>query len=143
MLRNKNTFLGTLLAVVALNYLAQFPYYIHQYYAPHKFLPSLYGSFMLAITLIWFLIAYQLLRHGSKRGYYLMLSFLAVEFLFYLQTQISQLMIRHQVLLHVYHPDNVLLFLVFGIGYVNFIAAAYFMWHLVRHKTTFIGQRIS
>lgn len=135
---NKNKFLKLLLVVVLANYLAQIPYYIHQYYSPHHFLPSLYGSVLLAITLIWFLVAYKKILDNRLSGYWLMLSFLLVEFIFYLQTQISQALTSHQLFLHVYKPDGVLLFVVFGVGYVNFLAAPYFIWNLMRHKSAII-----
>lgn len=136
---SKDLFLKILLVTVIINYFAQVPYYVHQYYAPHRFLPSLYGSGLLGLTLIWFLLAYRKILQGRAAGYWLMLSFLVVEFLFYLQTQISQALISHQIFLHVYKPDGVLLFIVFGIGYINFVAAAYFVGYLLRHKASFVG----
>ena len=134
---SKTAFLKSLLLIVLTNYAAQIPYYIHQYYAPHHFLPSLLGSVLLSMTLAWFLLAYWKLAQGKGWGYWLMLAFLTVEFLFYLQTQVSQLLISHQVLLHVYKPDGILLFVVFGIGYINFLAAVYFIVFLRRHKQLF------
>jgi hypothetical protein len=137
---SKNGFFRLLLLVVTTNYVVQIPYYIHQYYVPYGLLPSLYGTALLSVTLFWFLSAYKLLTKRSIYGYYLMLSFLGVEFLFYLQTQISQLLISHQILLHVYRPDGVLLFMVFGIGYINFVAAAYFIGYLLRNRSEFVGS---
>lgn len=134
---NKNIFLKILLITTLVNYDAQIPYYFHQYYRPHRFLPSLIGSLLLGFTLLWFLTAYRLLVQGRKTGYLLMLFFLIIEFLFYMQTQISQLLISHQVLLHVYKPDGVLLFIVFGIGYINFVAAACFIYLLVANRKAF------
>lgn len=126
-----------MLGTVITNYLAQIPYYVHQYYAPHKFLPSLFGTVLLGTTFVWFMVAYIKLTKQQKTGYYLMITFLAVEFLFYLQTQISQYLISHRILLHVYHPDSALLFAVFGIGYINFVASAYFLIYLVKNKQSF------
>ncbi|MEO8104980.1 MAG: hypothetical protein ABI602_01450 [Candidatus Saccharibacteria bacterium] len=135
------TFYLTLAGVVGANYLAQVPYYFHQYYAPHKFLPSLVGSVLLLSTLAWFVAGYQLLKNGHRRGYWLMLTFLSVEFLFYLQTQISQALLSHQLLLHVYHPDSGLLLIVFAIGYLNFGAALYFIGYLVHHRRSFLSLK--
>lgn len=133
-----NTMFRIMLLIVLVNYVAQVPYYFHQYYVPHGFLPSLYGSVLLGISLIYFVVVYQKLIRGFKAGYYMMLTFLAVEFLFYLQTQVSQLFISHQLFLHVYHPDGLLLFLVFGIGYINFIGAIYFIVYLSLNKDKFL-----
>ena len=138
---DKNTFLLLLLGVVITNYIAQIPYYIHQYYLPNELLPSLYGTVLLSLTLVWFLIAYKLLHIGRKRGWVLMLLFLSAEFLFYLQTQILQGITSHQILLHVYHPKGLLLFIVFGIGYINFIASVYFILYLARNKTQFVQRK--
>lgn len=135
---NSKTFLKILLVTVLINYVAQLPYYWHQYYTTSRFLPSLFGTVLLGITLTWFIVAYQKLAKGRKAGYYLMLAFLAVEFLFYLQTQISQYLVVHRILLHVYRPDGVLLFAVFGIGYINFIAAAYFAVYLLINRNRFV-----
>lgn len=135
---SRTHFLSLLFLVVAANYAAQLPYYVHQYYTPHKFLPDLAGTILLSATLIWFLIAFRLLTRGKRSGYYLLQSFLVVEFLFYLQTQISQWMVRHQLFLYVYHPHGLLLFIVFGIGYINFFASLYFMIYLLLNRAQFI-----
>lgn len=118
--------LRALLTVTLLNYVAQMPYYIHQYYAPAQVLPSLAGVGLLAITLIWFLFGYFRFTRAQRYGKVILASFLITEFLFYLQTQVSQFLLTHQVLLHVYHPDGLLLFLVFGIGYINMVTALIF-----------------
>lgn len=60
----RTQFLKLLLIVVLVNYAAQVPYYIHQYYAPHGFLPSVYGSILLGLTLMGFLVAYKKLLNG-------------------------------------------------------------------------------
>ncbi|HET9174320.1 MAG TPA: hypothetical protein VFN56_03500 [Candidatus Saccharimonadales bacterium] len=137
---DSKTFYKILLATVLCNYAAQIPYYLHQYYLPHKFLPSLFGTVLLSLTLVWFCVAYRGLRHGRTYGYYVMLAFLSVEFLFYLQTQLSQYLIAHRILLYVYHPQGLLLFIVFGIGYINFLAAAYFLVYIMRHKQQLISH---
>ncbi len=120
------------------NFIAQIPYYFHQYYQTHHLAPSLVGLSLMSLVLVWFISAYLLLRKQKKSGYYLMLTFLAIEFLFYLQTQISQLLISHRILLRVYRPDSLLLFIVFAIGYANFIAAAYFIGYLLRNRKQFV-----
>lgn len=137
---HKKAFFKLLLTTVTVNYAAQIPYYVHQYYIPHKLLPSLYGTILLGVTLFWFIAAYKRLKAGKETGYYLMFAYLAVEFLFYLQTQISQFLIEHRILLHVYRPDGTLLFIVFGIGYINFVGAAYFLTYLVRSKRTLLNR---
>jgi hypothetical protein len=137
---NKSQVMQLVLVVTIANYIAQIPYYFHQYYSPYKTLPSLAGSMLLGITLIWFLIGYIKTAVGQLSGYYLLLSFLIVEFLFYLQTQISQLLISHQLFLHVLHPNGIVLLLVFGIGYLNFFASAFFIYYLLFNRRLFVDN---
>ena len=67
-----------LLIIVIGNYLAQIPYDIHQYHG--MFNPI--GTFVLLLTLIWFLLGYLLLKRHKKIGYWLLLAFLLVQSIF-------------------------------------------------------------
>lgn len=133
--------LPLLLIIVAVNYVAQIPYYIHQYYAPHRLLPDLGGSLLLLATLVWFLVAYRLLARRSLVGWWLMTAYLLVVFLFYMQTQVVQLATTHQILLYVYHPGSPLLFAVFGIGYINCIAAACYLVYLITRRSSIVSAQ--
>lgn len=126
-----------LFLVVVSNFIAQIPYYLHQYYNPRHLAPSVLGVLLMSVVLAWFLIGYSMLKKQKKRGYFLMQSFLSIEFLFYLQTQLVQFATGHGVLLHVVHPDGWLLFIVFLIGYINFLAAAGFISYLVARRHQF------
>jgi lipid-A-disaccharide synthase-like uncharacterized protein len=126
--------------VVAVNYLAQVPYYLHQYYATYHAAPSVLGAALLAATLLWFVLGIVGLHRGSARGYLLLISFLSVEFLFYVQTQVVQLISGHGVLLYVIRPSDPVLFIVFGIGYINFVAAGWFVYYLVTHRAAFLAK---
>jgi hypothetical protein len=123
--------LTALLVIIGANYAAQVPYYLHQYYAPRHLLPSLIGALLLLATLVWFLSAYRLLAKGSRTGWWLMSTYLLIVFLFYIQTQVMQLATAHQILLYVYRPKGILLFIVFGIGYINCLAAAYYATYML------------
>lgn len=126
--------------VVVANFAAQIPYYFHQYYLTEHLLPSLLGVLLLGIAFAWFLVGYNALRKGKKLGYILITSFYIVEFLFYLQTQITQAVSGKGILLHVLRPDDALLFVVFGVGYINFLAAAWFAYYLLRNKRNFVAS---
>jgi len=89
-------------------------------------------------VLAWFLLGYWRLAARKPLGLVLAVSFLAVEFLFYLQTQIVQAATGNGILLHVLHPDDPLLFVVFLIGYVNLVAAPFLVWALLRHRAAFL-----
>jgi hypothetical protein len=140
---NKARFMQVLLVVVGVNFLAQVPYYYHQYYSTRKLLPSLVGVILMSFVLGWFVLGYSRLQRSKRLGYSLMLSFLIVEFLFYLQTQIVQAFSGRGILLHVIHPDDALLFVVFLIGYLNFIAAGWFVYFMIKHRPVFDDTKAS
>lgn len=72
-----------LVFVVALNYLAQIPYYIHQYYIGRHIPPSWPGTLLLLLTLLWFLAGYLMFIRSKRYGRGLLLSFLGAQVLFY------------------------------------------------------------
>ena len=136
---SKRIVLKILFIVVIANFAAQVPYYFHQYYLPYRTLPSLTALFLMTFVLGWFLSGVYLLYQEKTVGYYLSISFLAVEFLFYLQTQIVQAVTGRGVLLHLLHPDGATLFIVFGIGYVNMLASPWFAYHFIKNKSKYLG----
>ncbi|MBW4061043.1 hypothetical protein HJC99_00515 [Candidatus Saccharibacteria bacterium] len=133
-------FLYILFAVTMANFVAQIPYYLHQYYLTSHTAPSPLGLVLMGGVLAWFLIGYHGLARYQKYGYILVLSFLSVEFLFYLQTQIAQYLSGHGIFLYVSSPHSLILFIVFGVGYINFIASAWFIYELLRHARSFVGD---
>jgi hypothetical protein len=134
----QTNFLKLLLAVVGANFLAQIPYYLHQYYLPSHAAPALVGLVLMGVVLAWFGVGFAGLRRGSRIGYYLTLTFLMVEWLFYLQTQIVQALTGHGILLYVWHPSDMVLFIVFGLGYINFFASFWFVYFMLSRKAMFL-----
>jgi hypothetical protein len=126
--------LTSLLIVVIANFAVQAPYYFHQYGR----LPSFGSILLMSIVFAWFLIGFWLLIRKRFWGYVLLLSFLIVECLFYLMTQILQAASGKGILLHVLYPSDPVLFLVFGVGYINLIASVFFIYYLIRHKNNLI-----
>ncbi len=135
--RRRRLILGAFLGIVGANFLAQVPYYYHQYYARSHRPPTLLGAVLMLFVLAWFLLGYGRLAARKPLGLILSVSFLGVEFLFYLQTQIVQAATGNGILLHVLHPDDPLLFVVFLIGYVNLVAAPFLVGALLRHRALF------
>lgn len=129
--------LASLVIIVGANFIAQVPYYYHQYYVRSHQPPTLLGVVLMVAVLAWFAIGYWRLAARKSLGLALTVSFLAVEFLFYVQTQIVQAMTGHGLLLHVVHPDDPVLFVVFLIGYINLVAAPFLIGALVRHRAAF------
>jgi hypothetical protein len=72
--------------VVIADYAAQIPYYLVNYSIPHGSAPTLRSLVLLGMTLAWFLIGYFALLQGRRVGYWLLLSFLLIEGVFYLLT---------------------------------------------------------
>lgn len=131
--------LGMLLGVVGANYLAQIPYYLHVYYFPHGTPPSLSGTILLGLTGVWFLVGYAGLARGRASGYWILLAFLLAEVGFYLKNMVTQVANGYAPFFHLQTRDPVL-FVVFGIGYLNLLAGAYFLYYLARHRRTLIAD---
>jgi hypothetical protein len=78
--------LPVLFWVVVADYLAQIPYYIVNYGIPYHAAPTVSALVLLGLTLTWFLVGYFGLRAHRRFGYWVLLSFLLIEGLFYVQT---------------------------------------------------------
>lgn len=126
--------LPVLLAVVLLNYAAQIPYYLHQYYYPRHLPPSLIGSVLLAITFIWFLLGYLWYVRGRRYGMGLLLSFLVTQVLFYGHSVVLGLFTGGGAVAQLETPSPFLL-AIFLIGDINFVAAIYYAWRLAKGMT--------
>ena len=131
-----------ILVVVAANYLAQIPYYLHLYYFPHHALPAPFGTSMLVATFVWFLLGWLLLaRRGSQAGFWLLLTFLLTEFAFYAANMANQVAHGFAPFFHLQNPDPLLL-TVFAIGYLNMIGAFVFAVFLIaRYRSMVAGQQ--
>lgn len=138
-----NAVMYAILAVVGANYLAQIPYYLYLYYLPHRALPPLFGTSLLAATFVWFLVGWLLLaRRGSWAGYGLLLTFLLTEFIFYFLNMANQVAHGFAPFFHLQKRDP-LLFTVFAIGYLNLIGAfAFIIFLVLRHRTLVADQRL-
>lgn len=137
-LHRHGLFLGIVLGVVGADYLAQIPYYLHVYYLRHGTPPSLPGTILLGLTLVWFLAGYVWLARGRRRGYWLLLTFLLCETGFYAWNLVNQVAHGYAPFFHLQTRDAVL-FVVFGIGYLNLLAGIYFLYFLARHQRTLIA----
>lgn len=122
-----------LIVAVAINYLAQIPYYIHQYYIGRHIPPSLPGTLLLLLTLLWFLVGYIRFVRNKKYGAGLLLSFLAAQIIFYGHAVVFGLINGSGVVAQLKTNSSFLL-VIFCIGYLNFIVAAYYAYWLVKHK---------
>lgn len=129
--------LDVLLAAVLLNYIAQIPYYLHQYYFPRHLVPSLPGTAALVVTFAWFLVGYLGYITGKKYGLPVLLTFLATQVLFYGHAIILGILLGGGIVAQL-QTHSPLLFVVFVIGYLNFAVAGYYLYWLIRHRKAFL-----
>jgi len=121
--------LRVLFGVTIANYVAQIPYYLHNYYIPYHVLPTLSGIVLLSLTLIWFLVGYIGVRKKHQYGYYFLLSFLVIEALFYALSIISGAFVFQM------QNPSLLIKTIFLMGYVSGATAAYYTYGLIRHQS--------
>ncbi len=129
-----------LFLLILANFLAQIPYYLHLYYNPNNLLAQLRGGFLLLIVFAVFLLASFLLFKRTVIGYWLMVMFLAVEFLFYVWNTLGGVLHGYGFLYHLANPDLILR-AVFAIGYVNLFVSGYFLCLLLLKRATFLDSQ--
>lgn len=78
-----------LFGVVVLDYVAQVPYYLVNDLQAHGNPPSVSSIVLLGLTLVWFLVGFFGYRAGRGFGFWVLLSFLFVEGVFYLVTLVT------------------------------------------------------
>lgn len=122
-----------LVIAILVNYLAQIPYYLHQYYFPRHFAPSLLGVVLLTITLAWFIAGYVRYLQNKRYGWGLLLSFLLAQVLFYGHSIVLGLFTGGGIVAQMETPSRFLL-VIFLIGYINFTVAAYYLVRFLRRK---------
>jgi hypothetical protein len=119
-----------MLVVVLANYAAQIPYAL-DLYGTHV---NPFGVVLLLATLAWFLTGAVLQRRGLRVGYWLLVSFLIVEFLFYFHGQILGIFHGYGLVYNIVHAHDMIVRIVFLVGDVNFLAAGYFAAYLLLRR---------
>ncbi len=125
-----------LFGLILLNFLAQIPYFFHLYFRSQPLIISMRSFLILGAVFAFFLTTASLLFKGHTLGYPLMIIFLATEFLFYLYGLGSSKIHGFGPFFQVRNPD-ILLRVVYSIGYLNLFACGYFLFLLVRHRDFF------
>jgi hypothetical protein len=128
-----------LFLLILANFIAQIPYGLHLYYRPDNPLAHVKEGLPLLIVFVVFLLASLLLFKRQAFGYWLMVLFLAVEFLFYLWNTIGAVIHGYGFFFHLTNPD-LLLRAVFTIGYVNLFASGYFLGLLLLKRERFFDS---
>jgi hypothetical protein len=138
---NKNILIQAifLYLLILANFIAQIPYFFHLYYHSQSLISSSKSFLIMGAVFLFFLTAsiFTFTRH--RIGYPLLLIFLAAEFLFYLWNTLGTVMHGYALFFQIYNPD-LLLRIVYSIGYVNLFASGYFIFLLLRYKSVFQNQ---
>lgn len=132
------THVAVLFWIVIANYLAQILYSIHLYHIAWGTNPI--GALLLFATFLLFIIPYILIRRGSTAGYVGLLIFLTIEFLFYLWNFVGSILRGYPPFFHLANRDPIL-FTVFLIGYINFLAAGYFLYYFAKNKSSYYSSK--
>jgi hypothetical protein len=122
LLRDRRPLL-VLVGLVLANYAAQVPYDLHLYGVSW----NRRGALLLGATLVWFGAGLVLLLRGSAAGAALLLSFLALEFVFYFRNEVLLIPAGYGLPYHLAHARDPLLWTVFLVGDLNFLAAGSFL----------------
>lgn len=121
--------LNTLLAITLINYLAQIPYFIHNYYYPHHIVPGIRVVVLLGVTFFWFMLGYITFMKKIRYGFGLLLSYLIAEGLFYIMSILTGAFF-HQI----QNPSNINK-AIFVVGYISGLTCAFYAYLLFRwHK---------
>lgn len=130
---------GLLLAILLANFIAQVPYAIHLYGVSRLSVISV-GWLMMAAVFLLFLCGTILFIIRRSTGYWLLLLFVTLDFLFYLWNFVGSIVRGYGAFFQLANPDP-LLRLVFAIGYLNFLAAGYCLVLLAGRRRDLLHNR--
>ena len=123
-------------AVVLLNYAAQIPYAAHLYGAAF----SRTGALLLGMTLAWFALGYLLVTHHRSHGYWVLLAYAVAQFGFYFHGEVLLSLVGFGGAYQLTHARDALLWLVFVVGDINFVAATLVVVYLLKRRQAFSGR---
>lgn len=129
-----------LFLLILANFMAQVPYYLYLYYNPNNLFAQARGGLLMLVVFAVFLTGSFLLFKRRVSGYWSMLGFLTVEFLFYLWNTIGEVVHGYGLFFHLGDP-RLILKIVFAIGYLNLFAAGYFLVLLLLKRNDFLIDR--
>ena len=133
-----NTQAKILFGLILLNFLAQVPYFFHLYAGKQSLLITARSFLIMGLVFAFFLVSSILLFRRQKSGFWLMMIFLTTEFLFYLLGILQSSLRGFDPFFQVNNPD-ILLRIVYSIGYLNLFVSGYFLLLLITHREVFQG----
>ncbi len=122
--------------LILANFAAQVPYFFHLYYERQAAGISARSFLIMGAVFAFFATAAVLLFKRQRFGYPLMLMFLSVEFLFYLFGEVQSLLRGYGLFFQIHNPDIVLR-IIYSIGYLNLFASGYFLYLLLWRRNAF------
>ena len=128
--RNIRTQIHILFANILANFAAQVLYFFYLYAGKQSWWISARSFVVMGAVFAVFLAGYILLFRRPKIGYPVLFIFLAVEFLFYLFGEVQSVVHGYGLFFQIHNPD-LLLRIIYSIGYLNLFAAGYFLGMLV------------
>ena len=123
--------------VVLVNYAAQLPYALDLYGTRI----NLAGAALLAATLAWFAVAYASYVRGNRIGYPLLVAYAAAQVAFYFHGQVLLAFSGYGLPYALTHAPDAIVWVVFVIGDVNFVAAIVALGYLLISRTRFSVSR--
>ncbi len=130
-------FQAKVLALLILaNFAAQVPYFFHLYYRRQAVEITVRSFLIMGAVFAFFATAAILLFKRQRSGYPLMLMFLSVEFLFYLFGEVQSVLRGYGLFFQIHNPDIVLR-IIYSIGYLNLFTSGYFLFLLLWRRNAF------
>jgi hypothetical protein len=125
--------------LILANFITQVPYYFHLYFQTQPLSITLRSLVIMGVVFAFFLSGPILLFNKKRLGYWLTISFLSIEFLFYLLNQISSVSHGYGLFFQINNPDLTLR-VIYSIGYTNLFACGYLLFLLMRYRDFFLGN---
>lgn len=116
--------------IVIANYAAQVPYTLHLYGTAFS-RPS---ALLLGTTLLWFIVGLRLFLKGRRLGYWLLLAYAITQALFYIDGEVILAFAGYGLPYHLSHTADLIVWLTFVVGDLNFIAAIAVVVYLLRRR---------
>lgn len=114
------------------------PYTIHQY-GPNRLFAASTGWLMMVVVFVLLLVGAGLFLLRWRMSYWLLLLFVTLDFLFYLGNIAISIAAGYGAFFQLAYSDP-LLRVVFGIGYLNFVAAGYCLLLLVLQRRNLLYE---
>ncbi len=127
----------TCFGLILANFIAQIPYFFHLYFGTQSLFADFRSFLIMGAVFALFLVGSIQLFKRQRLGYWLMILFLSTEFLFYLRNIIGSLFHGYGLFFQVLNPDLILK-IVYSIGYLNLFVSGYFLFLLIYKRDTFI-----